>query len=74
LPAVDKTGPEGEGPLTGRGLGPCRDDKDKKSRKRKIFRGRPRRGRRLGLGRGLGRGARRGRRGRIRALSSDDLI
>jgi hypothetical protein len=23
MPAIDKTGPNGQGPLTGRGLGPC---------------------------------------------------
>lgn len=23
MPGFDKTGPDGEGPLTGRGLGPC---------------------------------------------------
>jgi len=23
MPALDKTGPQGQGPLTGRGLGPC---------------------------------------------------
>lgn len=26
MPAKDGTGPEGRGPLTGRGLGPCEDD------------------------------------------------
>jgi len=24
MPANDRTGPQGQGPLTGRGLGPCR--------------------------------------------------
>ncbi len=40
MPAQDGTGPEGRGPLTGRGLGPCRREP----------------GFRRGLGRGVGRG------------------
>lgn len=39
MPRRDRTGPEGKGPKTGRGLGPC-DDKDTKQSDR------PRRGRR----------------------------
>ncbi|MFO7710905.1 MAG: DUF5320 domain-containing protein [Candidatus Woesearchaeota archaeon] len=41
MPAGDRTGPLGDGPLTGRGLGPCGG--------RRAFRGR-------GLGRGFRRG------------------
>ena len=40
MPAQDGTGPQGQGPLTGRGLGPCG---------RGLARGR-------GMGRGFGRG------------------
>jgi len=46
MPNRDKTGPLGEGPLTGRGLGPCGDG---------LRRGRVGRGRRPARGRGLGR-------------------
>lgn len=42
MPGFDRTGPNGEGPLTGRGLGPCG---------RGLARG-------GGVGRGLGRGLR----------------
>lgn len=51
MPARDGTGPEGRGPLTGRGFGPCEGD-----RPRFVGR-RPRFGRGLGpCGRGLARG------------------
>lgn len=40
MPGQDKTGPNGQGPMTGRGLGPCGQG---------LARGR-------GMGRGLGRG------------------
>ena len=43
MPARDKTGPQGAGPLTGRGLGNCNKDVQPTSRG-------------CGLGRGLGRG------------------
>ena len=43
MPALDKTGPQGQGPMTGRGLGPCGGGK------RMGF------GRCRGYGRGLGR-------------------
>ena len=43
MPALDKTGPQGQGPMTGRGLGPCGQ-----GLKRGLGRGR-------GFGRGLGR-------------------
>ena len=44
MPRFDKTGPEGKGPKTGRGLGNCTADTEKAA---KIFNGG------LGLGRGL---------------------
>lgn len=46
IPQKDKTGPEGKGPLTGRGLGTCK--------KKKIL-GEPIEFIGRGLGRGLGR-------------------
>jgi len=49
MPKFDKTGPQGEGPLTGRGQGPCLSD-SQKSVLGKLF------GRARGLGGGLGRG------------------
>ncbi|MBT3200518.1 MAG: DUF5320 domain-containing protein [Phycisphaerales bacterium] len=54
MPGRDKTGPAGEGPMTGRSVGPCADNVDSPQ---------------MGVGRGLGcRGAgrRMGRRGRHR--------
>ena len=45
MPAFDKTGPQGQGPMTGRGMGPC----GKGLGMRKGF------GRCRGYGRGLGR-------------------
>ena len=47
MPNKNGTGPEGEGPKTGRGLGPCRDGVSK--------------GDRRGLGLGRGRGSSTGR-------------
>ncbi|MEA3398143.1 MAG: DUF5320 domain-containing protein [Patescibacteria group bacterium] len=44
MPNRNGIGPEGKGPMTGRGLGPCGDGKPRSG------------GRRLGLGRGFGRG------------------
>jgi hypothetical protein len=44
MPAFDETGPQGAGPMTGRGMGPCGKGM----------------GRRFGLGFGFGQGARRG--------------
>lgn len=52
MPRGDRTGPEGRGPKTGRGLGDCPS-----SARRTPSRFRPGRGR--GLGRGLGLGRRR---------------
>ena len=45
MPALDQTGPQGQGPMTGRGLGPCAGG----TGMRMGF------GRRRGFGRGLGR-------------------
>ncbi len=45
MPGMDKTGPSGQGPLTGRGLGPCGAG--------------ARRGFGRGMGRGFGMGSRR---------------
>ena len=53
MPRGDKTGPEGQGPKTGRGLGPCNGENQKGSQfPKQLGRGRGR-----GLGRGLGRNA-----------------
>ena len=49
MPGYDRTGPRGEGPMTGGGFGQCADGE------RPIY---PRRG--LGLARGFGRGVGRG--------------
>jgi len=53
MPGGDRTGPEGKGPRTGRGMGPCGSGSG---------RGRGR-GAGRGTGRGLGLGYRRGLRG-----------
>jgi hypothetical protein len=56
MPGEDRTGPLGEGPRTGRGLGRCHDDEEtKKDGDREVDL------RRTGLGRGRGRGGGRGR-------------
>lgn len=61
MPAFDGTGPNGEGPRTGRGLGPCPQDANTTVRPRRF----PGLGRGPGFGqRGTGRGL--GRRGRGR--------
>lgn len=51
MPGFDKTGPEGKGPMTGRGMGPCNPNTPK-DLGRGLGRGRGR-----GRGRGLGRQA-----------------
>lgn len=61
MPGFDRTGPEGRGPMTGRGLGRCRDPKDRSNEEN--FDDFPRgqgRGRGFGFGRGRGHGNRRG--------------
>ncbi|MFC1651783.1 DUF5320 domain-containing protein [Patescibacteria group bacterium] len=50
MPGYDKTGPAGEGPLTGRGLGDCSSEEDKKTPETT-----PRKGTRFGRGHGMGR-------------------
>ncbi len=62
MPNFDKTGPQGKGPMTGRGLGYCAghnpgDEDNRPSFGRGYGRGRRRR---RGCGRGLGRGMGRG--------------
>lgn len=65
MPFRDGTGPDGQGPKTGMGLGPCGSEKDKQPE----FDNRPRWGLRRNLqqgfggrgGRGSGRGKGRGR-------------
>jgi hypothetical protein len=60
MPNKDKTGPRGEGPLTGGGRGPCRDEAGQTAAPRGF-----RFGRGMGRGAGFG-GAFRGRgRGRF---------
>lgn len=53
MPRQDKTGPEGKGPKTGRGLGVCDDNTGKKT-VTPWGRRRPGMGRGGGLGRGRG--------------------
>ena len=48
MPYQDGTGPNGKGPKTGRGLGPCKDESEKDVQK-------PVTGSRDGTGRGVGR-------------------
>jgi len=57
MPQFDRTGPAGQGPATGRGMGKCRDNNEVRNEnpnERGLF------GRALGLGR-RGQGAGRGR-------------
>ena len=50
MPGLDRTGPQGDGPMTGRGMGRCNpDNRDSDDQ-----------GRGRGFGRGFGRGNRRG--------------
>jgi len=56
MPGYDKTGPAGEGPRTGRGLGNCPPEEGEKKTPGTT----PRKAPGLGLGRGAGRGAGRG--------------
>jgi len=51
MPNYDRTGPDGKGPLTGRGKGPCKKDQPNVKRPRRGF---------FGQGRGRGRNRRRG--------------
>lgn len=52
MPNKDKTGPRGEGPMTGRGIGKCNDKVEKESLDRNY-------GNRRGSGQGLRQGNRR---------------
>ena len=45
MPNRDKTGPEGKGPRTGRGLGDCKSDDEDDKPRRGLRRGRANRGR-----------------------------
>jgi len=58
MPHLDRTGPEGEGPATGRGLGKCR--KGKKNDLDKLGKGQGKR-RQSGGGKGEGRRLKSGR-------------
>ena len=60
MPNKDKTGPRGEGPLTGGGRGPCPDETGQTAAPRG-----PRFGRGIGRGAGLGGALRRRGRGRF---------
>ncbi len=61
MPGGDGTGPNGEGPMTGRGLGRCRDNDSYVGAGRNYGYGRyGRRGFGFGFGRGFGFGFRRG--------------
>lgn len=59
MPGLDRTGPEGKGSRTGRGLGKCKPN-NKNSEEQNDLEDFPR-GRGLGLGRKRGRGFGRGR-------------
>ena len=56
MPLGDGTGPNGEGPRTGRGMGNCPGTPAVRNRLQRFGKGAG-----LGLGRGLGRGRGRGR-------------
>ena len=58
MPGLDRTGPTGKGPRTGRGRGPCSDSLEDKKKNQEETLGR------LGLGRRRRRGARGRGRGR----------
>ena len=62
MPGMDRTGPRGEGQMTGRGLGPCSQGQGRCLRPRSLQEIDTTRGVRRGLGqrRGLGRGRRQG--------------
>ena len=70
MPGFDRTGPEGQGPQSGRKMGKCNPDNQETTAKtdsEEIFtdsRRRPGRGRGRGLGRGRGNGNGMGRRSR----------
>jgi len=56
MPGLDKTGPNGQGPMTGRKMGTCGENtNDNQQNNLPIGRGQG------GIGRGLGRGGGRGR-------------
>lgn len=63
MPNQDKTGPRGQGPKTGLGLGPCNDSLADAPQERSLGRGRSVRGRGVGTGqsRGTGQGTGLGR-------------
>lgn len=61
MPMQDKTGPAGEGPMTGRGLGKCVSDKTGRGETSASQKGLGRCINRRSVGRGSGRGL--GRRG-----------
>ena len=58
MPRGDKTGPEGKGALTGRGLGGCSPEDEKDIKKKTDWRAAL--GRKLGRGRGRGIGPKTG--------------
>lgn len=60
MPRRDRTGPDGKGPLTGRGIGDCGEVADYRSNLTGMGRG-PRNGEGPGLGKGYGPGRGRGR-------------
>jgi len=53
MPRFDKTGPEGKGPMTGRGLGKCAPSKSSANRDEERLSGRGRGSGRRGRGRGF---------------------
>ena len=60
MPLKDGTGPMGEGPKTGRGMGPCDPKTDQNQPQAPFWRRWFGRGRGQGFGPGAGRGAGRG--------------
>jgi len=69
MPGMDRKGPEGKGPRTGRGLGRCNEKENSEIANEEVEGERSPgrgfgfgRGRRGGLSRGMGRGPGRGRR------------
>ncbi len=58
MPRRNKTGPEGQGPMTGRGLGDCNLENNDNQKEIKNIVKKPLLGRRLGIGRRSAKGLR----------------
>jgi hypothetical protein len=66
MPGMDRTGPMGQGPLTGRGFGPCNGGSGQGGGFGRGFR--------MGFGAGMGRGAGRGFRWRTGGFAAQQSV